>query len=564
MVAAVQKWRPYLLGNHFKLRTDHHSLKFLLEQRITTPVQQKWLSKLAGYDFKISYKKGQENTAADALSRKFIPEGIALNAILQGTSTELLKEIKNSWNVDTQLKEIIKKLQDGTHMEKPYTFVNNQLRWKGKLMIGNDNHLRLKLIHMIHAGTAGGHSGFLPTLHRLKSIFYLKGMEKAAKSFIQECDLCQQNKYETTSISGLLQLLPIPDKVWSDVSLDFVEGLPKSNGKTTILVVVDRLSKYAHFIALAHPYTASTVAQAYLDNIYKVHGMPQTLISDRDAIFLSKFWQELLKLLKVESKMSTAYHQQTDGQTEVVNRYLETYLRCMTGERPKEWAKWLSLSEWWYNTNFHSSTKCTPYDVLYDQKPPLHVPYIAGSASIEAVHKTLQDREDFLKQLKHHLHQARNKMKVQADKHHREKELTVGDSVYVKLQPYRQNSLGRRSSHKLSPRYFGPFEVIARIGKVAYKLKLLEYAKIHPIFHISLLKRRVGSRPMAQILPAEITTLGQIRAQPVTILKRRAVLRKRRLIQQGLIQWSQTNTEDASWEDLDLIRQQYPLFHIDP
>jgi len=145
---------------------------------------------------------------------------------------------------------------------------------------------------------------------------------------------------------GLLQPLPIPRAIWTDVSMDFVQGLPKSHGKDTVLVVVDRLSKYAHFMALAHPFTAVTVPQLYFDNVFRLHGLPKALVSDRDKIFLSHFWQELFRLQHVNIHLSIAYHPQTDGQTEVVNRSLEGYLRCMVGETPKELATWLPLAEW--------------------------------------------------------------------------------------------------------------------------------------------------------------------------------------------------------------------------
>ena len=138
--------------------------------------------------------------------------------------------------------------------------------------------------------------------------------------------------------------------------MDFIERLPKSSGKQIIFVVVDRLSKYAHFMPLSHPYTALDVAQHFLDNVYKLHGLPNSIVSDRDKVFTSTFWQSLFSLLNVNLLMSTAYHPQTDGQTEVVNKCLKQYLRYMTGDRPKEWVKWLPLAEWWYNTSYHLST----------------------------------------------------------------------------------------------------------------------------------------------------------------------------------------------------------------
>lgn len=142
--------------------------------------------------------------------------------------------------------------------------------------------------------------------------------------------------------------------------MDFIVGLPNSHGKTAILVVVDRLSKAAHFIALKHPYTSSDIAQIFLDNVYKLHDFPKSIITDRDPIFLISFWSEFFKLQNVHLHHSTAYHPQTDGQTEVVNRSLECYLRCFAGDRPKEWSSWLPLAEWWYNTSYQLSSNPLP------------------------------------------------------------------------------------------------------------------------------------------------------------------------------------------------------------
>ena len=189
------------------------------------------------------------------------------------------------------------------------------------------------------------------------------------KLWVRECDICQRQKLDLSASPGLLQPLPIPQRVWRDISMDFIEGLPSSQGKSAVFVVVDRMSKYAHFIALKHPFTASQVAQAFMENVYKLHGLPETIVSDRDRIFLSQFWQSLFKMLKIKLQMSTAYHPQTDGQTEVVNGCLECFLRCMTGERPKEWTQWLALAEYWYNTNFHTSINTTPFEVVYCQTP---------------------------------------------------------------------------------------------------------------------------------------------------------------------------------------------------
>jgi len=206
---------------------------------------------------------------------------------------------------------------------------------------------------------------------------------------VREYSICQQNKHENMLTPGLLQPLPIPLTPFTDISMDFIEGLPKSEGKEVIFIVVDRFSNYAHFMALIHPYSTSSVAKVFMDNVYKLHGLPATIISDRDPVFLSHFWQQLFQYQGVNLHHSTVYHPQSDGQTEVVNRCLEHYLRCMSGGSPHQWSKWVPLVEWWYNTNYHTATKSTPYKILYGFPPPLHIPYFPKDSIVEAVDQLL-------------------------------------------------------------------------------------------------------------------------------------------------------------------------------
>lgn len=162
--------------------------------------------------------------------------------------------------------------------------------------------------------------------------------------------------------------------------------------------------------------------------------MPSTIVSDRDTVFLSQFWQALFSVHGVEFLMSSAYHPQTDGQTEVVNRCLETYLRCMSSQNPEEWCKWIPLAEWWYNTTYHSSIHMTPYEAVYCQPPPIHLPYLPGETTVEVVDRSFQKREGMIKQLKHQLQRAQNRMQQMANQHKSEREFDVGDWVWLKLR----------------------------------------------------------------------------------------------------------------------------------
>ncbi|KAF2295858.1 hypothetical protein GH714_034617 [Hevea brasiliensis] len=310
ILQAVRTWRPYLLGHKFFIHTDQRSLKYMVEQRVITPEQQNWVSKLLGYDYEIVYKPGKENKVADALSR-------------------------------------------------------------------------VQLLQEFHDSPIGGHSGVLRTFKRIAQQFYWPSMRTQIQNYIAACTVCQKNKAANSSPAGLLQPLPIPHQVWDDIAMDFIDGLPSSGGKDSILVVIDRLSKYAHFLALSHPYSAKVIAEKFVDGIVKYHGMPRSIISDHDPIFMSHFWREFFKLSGTKLNMSSSYHPQTDGQSEVTNRCLEQYLRCFTSQQPRKWSNFLSWAEYWYNTSFHISIGMTPFFTLYGRDPPMIPRYELGHSLVQ-------------------------------------------------------------------------------------------------------------------------------------------------------------------------------------
>jgi hypothetical protein len=195
-------------------------------------------------------------------------------------------------------------------------------------------------------------------------------MKHEIRNFVAECDVCQCNKGETVKSLGTLQPLSIPPAIWKDISMDFIIDLCKLGNKSVIMVVVDRLSKYAHLCALQHPFIASTVAQIFMDQVFNLHGMPHSIAFDRDPTFTSNFWQELFKIQGIELHLSKTYQPQTNGQMEFVNKCLETYLRCFVSKNQNQWAQWLPLVEWWYNTSYHTATCMIPFEAVYGQKPP--------------------------------------------------------------------------------------------------------------------------------------------------------------------------------------------------
>ncbi|GJS47940.1 ty3-gypsy retrotransposon protein [Tanacetum coccineum] len=386
-------------------------------------------------------------------------------------------------------------------------------------------------------------------------------MRKSVEDFIKQCLICQQTKYSTQALGGYLQPLPTPMAVWEDVSMDFITGLPMSKGFTVILVVVDRFTKYAHFGTLPTEFNAHKVADVFLEIVIKHHGLPKTIVSDRDPIF-SKFWKQLFHLSGTQLNHSTAYHPQTDGQTEVVNRGLEQYLRAMVSTRPQHWARLLPWAEYCYNTSYHSSIKMSPFQALYGRMPLTVVPYPPGASKVAAVEDLLVERDELLRQLKSNLLAAKERMELKANKRRREIEFQVGDMVLVKLQPYRQLTLAKRLSNKLAKRYYGPYEVVERIGKVAYRLALPATSKIHPVFHVSILKAFLGKGDEAVTeLPEEVQD-GRPREQPVAVCDSREVLQNGKAIRQVLVQWDNGSPEEATWECLSDFQNAYPDYNL--
>ncbi|WVZ53447.1 hypothetical protein U9M48_004387 [Paspalum notatum var. saurae] len=369
LVQAVRHWRPYLWGRTFVIRTDHYSLKYLLDQRLVTILQHHWVSKLLGFDFSVEYRPGRSNVVADALSRRDADD-TALFAIT-GPAFDMFEDLRRATATHPALVVLRDQILDGSRGE-PWSVVDGVLLFKGRAYLSPDSPILLEILAATHDT---GHERAEKTLHRFRRDFHMPSARAIIQDMVHHCITCQQNKTEHLHPAGLLMPLPVPTSVWSDISMDFVEGLP-SGGQVLQ-------------IRAFHRTTASIlsrdVAAVFFSEVVRLHGLPTSIVSDRDPVFTSMFWSALFKLLGVNLHMSSAFHLQSNGQTETVNTVIGMYLRCLTGDRPRQWLRWLPWAEFVYNTSYHTALKDMPFRVVYGHDPPAIREYDVGDYRVPAV-----------------------------------------------------------------------------------------------------------------------------------------------------------------------------------
>lgn len=258
-------------------------------------------------------------------------------------------------------------------------------------------------------------------------------------------------------------------------------------------------------------------------------------------------------------RFSIAYHPQTEGQTKRVNQCVESYLRCMAFQKPMKWISWLSLAERWYNTTFHTSLKISPFQALYG--PPLINEVVVPGPKDGEAKNILEEKQTMLNRLKENLAQAQSRMKKYVDLNRSERHFTVGDMVYSKMQPYRTAAFGFKQALKLTSKFYGPFKVMQKVGRVAYKLQLPENMGIHPVFHVSQLKKLCGPSAVPRPDLPLVGEDGRIKTEPLHVLDTRALPRSNVLVTQWLVQWAHLPPENASWEDANFIKGTFPEFY---
>ncbi|GJY48943.1 putative reverse transcriptase domain-containing protein [Tanacetum coccineum] len=324
----------------------------------------------------------------------------------------------------------------------------------------------------------------------LKLLYWWPNMKADIATYVSKCLTCAKVKAEHQKPSGLLQQPEIPVWKWERITMDFVSGLPRTpSGYDTIWVIVDRLTKSAHFLPMKKTDSMEKLTRLYLKEIVCRHGVPVSIISDRDSHFTSRFWRSLQEALGTNLDMSTAYHPQTDGQSERTIQTLEDMLRACVIDFGSSWDRHLPLVEFSYNNSYHASIKAAPYEALYGRKCRSPVCWSEVGDSQLTGPELIRDTTKKIVQIKNHLLTVRSRQKSYADRRTKPLEFEVGNMVLLKVSPWKGTvRFGKRG--KLNPRYIMPFKIIARVGPVAYTLELPEELKgIHNTFHVSNLKK---------------------------------------------------------------------------
>ncbi|GJS31879.1 putative reverse transcriptase domain-containing protein [Tanacetum coccineum] len=478
------------------------------------------------YDCEIRYHLGKANVVADALSRK---------------------ERRGMIRKDLP-KERLEPRADGT------------LCLNGRSWLPCYGDLRTVIMHESHKSKYSVHPGSDKMYQDMKKLYWWPNMKADIATYVSKCLTCARVKAEHQRPSGLLVQPKIPEWKWDNITMDFVTKLPKSpQGHDTIWVIVDRLTKSAIFTPMRETDSMEKLARLYIKEVVARHVIPVSIICDRDPRFASHFWRSLQKALGTSLDMSTAYHPETDGQSERTIQTLEDMLRACVIDFGKGWINHLPLVEFSYNNSYHASIKAAPFEALYGRKCRSPVCWAeVGEAQITGP-DLIQETTEKIIQIKQRIQAAHDRQKSYADLKRKPMEFQVGDRVMLKVSPWKGVvRFGKRG--KLNPRYVGPFKVLERIGSVAYKLELpQELSRVHNTFHVSNLKKCHSDEPLAVPLEGlHIDDKLQFVEEPVEIMEREIKRLKRSRIPLVKVRWNSRRGPEFTWEREDSFKKKYP------
>ena len=564
VVFALKIWRHYLYGGSCRVYTDHKSLKYIFTQKDLNMRQRRWLELIKDYDLTLNYCEGKANLVADALSRKHRLSfsrsrgSVRLRLTSMSAEPDLIQELREGQQNDPQLAKIREALRQGKAVGFEFSS-DGSLRFRGRWCVPDCSDLRNRIMSEAHNSPYSVHPGGNKLYQDLKGQFWWPKMKRDVAEFVARCLICQKVKIEHQRPGGLLQPLPIPTWKFESVSMDFVVSLPTCNGLNAIWVIVDRLTKVARFIPMKMTWSMERLAEAYTQDIIRLHGVPREIVSDRDPRFLSRFWKSVQEAFGTKLKLSTAFHAATDGQTERTIQTLEDMLRACTLEYHQSWVRMLCLIEFSYNNSYHSSIEMAPYEALYGRKCRSPICWNDISDSVALGPEMVRDTIEKVRVIRSKMQAAQSRQKSYADNRRRPLAFEVGDKVLLKVSPFKGVArFGQKG--KLRPKYVGPYEILERVGEVAYRLALPpSLANVHDVFHVSQLRKYVHDPThVIAVDSAMFEPNLSYEERPVQILDREVKTLRRKQVQLVKVLWRNQHHEEATWETEASMRQKYP------
>ena len=592
IIRALQKWRIELLGAPVIVYSDHRTLQNFTSQRDLSRRQARWSELMSQFDLDIRYIRGEDNIGADALSRRRDNDDnhtVACLALSYNPNDDIVASISISdgpnpaaplaqthmrdASVETTLQvehdraltlEILKGYADDAFCTKLFAQLGSLphlvergglLFLDNRLVIPRINSLRERLFQLAH--DAAGHFGPDKSYGILRNSFYWPNMRRdLLNAYLPSCSACMRNKSPTTAPAGPLHPLPIPDKRGDSVAIDFIGPLPEEDGYNMILSMTDRLGADIRLVPCRDTISARDLAVLFFDHWFCENGLPTEIVSDRDKLFLSKFWRALHKLTNVSLKLSSTYHPESDGASERTNKTVNQCLRFLVERNQRGWVKALPRVRFWIMNTVNASTGFSPFQLHIGRSPRIIPPLISSTELAEEE----SDAHSFLSRLQDDVHEAQDRLlaakvsQAAAANRHRKSDprFQVGDLVMLSTKNRRRDYLsgGDKRVAKFMPRYDGPYRVnAANHGTSTYTLDLPASSRIFPTFHVSQLRpyhmnddELFPGRAVARPEPV-LTSKGTLEHRIDRILDERRVGRGR----QYLVRWDGFDCEDDEW-----------------
>ena len=574
IIRALEEWRHHLEGAEHKITilTDHKNLEYFEKAQTLTRRQARWSLFLTRFDFEIQHRPGRMGGKPDQLSRRvdheptvrdnegqilLKPEVFKIKAMKRGHKSTLndhpiLKRIRTSNLLDDSVRVALESIQNKAPRKlrkglEDWNTEEGLILYKGKIYVPNDTDIRREIVRLHHDLPHAGHTGTFKTIELVSRNYWWPGMTTYIKKYVETCDRCLRKKNFNRKPPGPMQTIPTDNRPWGTVTNDFIVQLPQSKGKDAIWVVADHTLKEAHFIPIKSDIDTEETIDLYLNHVWRLHGLPDKMISDRGPQFVSKLMKGLFERLGIEGATSTAYHPQTDGQSERINQELEQYLRIFCNYRQDDWVDYVAMAEFAYNNHNHSTTKHSPFYASRGYHPNIIIAKTKTSTVPKA--DELVDRiQQLHTEIQSALRLSQERIKEYYDnRHEKAPKIEEGSMVWLDAK----NITTTAPSKKLADKKLGPYKVLKKVSLLDYKLELPPKFNIHPVFHVGLLypheTDKIEGRTPEPPPPIEVE--GEEEYEIEKLIDAR-IWRNQK---QYLVKWKDYPDSDNSWEPLKNI-----------